>query len=181
MRSRARKVLDRIERENEIAIVLLGRPYHKDPGINHEIFDELQKLGYPILAQDILPTDEKTLDDLFGEEVREGVIDHPLEITDVWKRSLSTNVNIKLWATKFVARHPNLVAIEISNFKCGHDAPTYTVIEDIIEHSGTPYFSFKDLDENKPKGSIKLRIETIDYFLKQYREKKFSKAYQVIA
>ena len=94
---------------------------------------------------------------------------------------MSTNVNIKLWATKFVARHPNLVAIELSNFKCGHDAPTYTVIEEIIEFSGTPYFSFKDLDENKPKGSIKLRIETIDYFLKQHREMKFSEAHQTIA
>ncbi|HVP63754.1 MAG TPA: hypothetical protein VMT82_02590, partial [candidate division Zixibacteria bacterium] len=35
---------------------------------------------------------------------------------------------------------------------------------------GTPYFSFKDLDENKPTGSIKIRVETIDYFLKRYRE-----------
>jgi len=44
------------------------------------------------------------------------------------------------------------------------------VIEDIIENSGTPYFSFKDLDENKPTGSIKIRVETIDYFLKRYQE-----------
>jgi len=50
-----------------------------------------------------------------------------------------------------------------STFKCGHDAPTYGVIESIIEQSGTPYFCFKDLDENKPAGSIRLRIETIDY------------------
>jgi predicted nucleotide-binding protein (sugar kinase/HSP70/actin superfamily) len=44
------------------------------------------------------------------------------------------------------------------------------VIEGIIENSGTPYFSFKDLDENKPSGSIKIRVETIDYFLRRYRE-----------
>ena len=36
--------------------------------------------------------------------------------------------------------------------------------------SGTPYFCFKDIDENKPTGSIKIRVETIDYFLKRYRE-----------
>ena len=36
--------------------------------------------------------------------------------------------------------------------------------------SGTPYFSFKDIDENKPTGSIKIRVETISYFLKRYRE-----------
>jgi hypothetical protein len=44
------------------------------------------------------------------------------------------------------------------------------VIEGIIENSGTPYFCFKDLDENKPTGSIRIRVETIDYFLRRYRE-----------
>src|ERR1700737_921216 len=64
----------------------------------------------------------------------------------------------------------HLVALEISSFKCGHDAPIYGVVEGIIEQSGTPYFCFKDLDENKPAGSIRIRIETIDYFLRRYRE-----------
>ena len=67
-------------------------------------------------------------------------------------------------------RHPNLVALELSSFKCGHDAPIYTVVEEIVEHSGTPYFCFKDIDENKPTGSIRIRVETIGYFLKRYRE-----------
>jgi hypothetical protein len=62
------------------------------------------------------------------------------------------------------------VALEISSFKCGHDAPIYGVVEGIIEQSGTPYFCFKDLDENKPSGSIRIRVETIDYFLRRYRE-----------
>ena len=62
------------------------------------------------------------------------------------------------------------MALEISSFKCGHDAPIYGVIEGIIEQSGTPYFCFKDLDENKPSGSIRIRVETIDYFLRRYRE-----------
>jgi hypothetical protein len=58
----------------------------------------------------------------------------------------------------------------MSSFKCGHDAPIYSVIESIIEQSKTPYFSFKDIDENKPTGSIKIRVETIHYFLKRYTE-----------
>jgi len=166
---RARDVIEGLEKDQKIGIVMLGRPYHNDPGINHDIFTEFQKLGYPILTQDTLPTDDFTLNKLFGEEVAAGIISHPMDISDVWKNSLSTNVNTKLWAAKFVARHPNLVAVEISNFKCGHDAPTYNVIEGIVETSGTPYFSFKDIDENKPTGSNNLRIETIDYFLKRYR------------
>src|SRR5262249_3139698 len=80
------------------------------------------------------------------------------------------NTNQKVWAAKFTARHPNLVALEMSSFKCGHDAPTYSVIEGIIEKSRTPYFSFKDIDENKPTGSIRIRVETIHYFLRRYTE-----------
>ena len=88
----------------------------------------------------------------------------------MWKNSYSENTSRKVWAAKYVARHPNLVALELSSFKCGHDAPIYTVVEEIVEHSGTPYFCFKDIDENKPTGSIRIRVETIGYFLKRYRE-----------
>jgi predicted nucleotide-binding protein (sugar kinase/HSP70/actin superfamily) len=102
--------------------------------------------------------------------VAAGDIPHPMSIVDVWKNSYSENTSRKVWAAKYIARHPNLVALELSSFKCGHDAPIYTVVEEIVEHSGTPYFCFKDIDENKPTGSIKIRTETIAYFLKRYRE-----------
>jgi activator of 2-hydroxyglutaryl-CoA dehydratase/predicted nucleotide-binding protein (sugar kinase/HSP70/actin superfamily) len=170
LRTAAREALDGLEREHRLGIVLLGRPYHHDPGLNHGIPEELQKLGYAVFSQHTLPTDDGMLDRLFGEEVRAGAIRHPLDISDVWKNSLAASSNIKIWAAKFAARHPNLVAVELSNFKCGHDAPIYATIEDIIEQSGTPYFGFKDIDENKPTGAIKLRLETIDYSLKRARE-----------
>ncbi len=170
LRKHAREVLEQLEREDRLGIVLLGRPYHNDPGINHEILEEFQKLGYPVFTQDSLPIDDDIVWRLFGDEVAAGEIPHPMAITDVWKNSYSENTSRKIWAAKYVARHPNLVALEMSNFKCGHDAPIYTVVEEIVEHSGTPYFCFKDIDENKPSGSIKIRVETIAYFLKRYRE-----------
>jgi predicted CoA-substrate-specific enzyme activase len=171
MRAHARALLDELERTDRLGVVVLGRPYHNDPGVNHEICDELQKLGYPIFYQDTLPTDEDLLERLFGEEIRDGAFDSPMSIVDVWKNSYSENTNRKVWAAKFTARHPNLVALELSSFKCGHDAPIYSVIEQIIERSGTPYFCFKDIDENKPAGAIKIRIETIAYFLRRYRDR----------
>jgi predicted nucleotide-binding protein (sugar kinase/HSP70/actin superfamily) len=170
LRGAAREVLDQLEREDRLGVVLLGRPYHNDPGVNHEILEEFQKLGYPVFTQDSLPIDDDILWRLFGDEVRAGDIPHPMAITDVWKNSYSENTSRKIWAAKYIARHPNLIALELSSFKCGHDAPIYTVVEEIVEHSGTPYFCFKDIDENKPTGSIKIRVETIGYFLKRYRE-----------
>src|SRR5277367_204262 len=44
IRARARQVMDQLEREDRIGIVMLGRPYHHDPGLNHEIMEEFQKL-----------------------------------------------------------------------------------------------------------------------------------------
>ena len=170
LRSEARQVLDNLEKEGKLGVVMLARPYHNDPGLNHEIMQEIQKKGYPIFSIDSLPQDEDILERLFGKEVEAGVITHAMDITDVWKNAYSENSSKKIWAAKFVARHPNLVAIDLSSFKCGHDAPNYNTIENIIEASNTPYFTFFDIDESKPSGSIKIRVETIDYFLQRYQE-----------
>jgi predicted CoA-substrate-specific enzyme activase len=170
LRGQGREVLKQLEAEDRIGIVLLGRPYHNDPGINHEILEEFQKIGYPVLTLQSLPIDEDIVSPLFEEDVKAGLIKHPMDISDAWKNSYSENTSQKIWAAKYTARHPNLVALELSSFKCGHDAPIYTAVEEIVTKSGTPYFSFKDIDENKPTGSIKIRVETISYFLKRYRE-----------
>ena len=167
---RGQEIIHSLEKEGKLGVVVLGRPYHNDPGINHEIFSSFQEYGYAVLTQNDLPRNTRQTIALFEEDMRAGIIEHHLDISDVWKNSLSTNVNAKLWAAKYVTRHPNLVAVEFSNFKCGHDAPTFNVIEEIIETTGTPFFYFKDMDENKPGGSIKLRMETIDYFLREYRQ-----------
>ncbi|MCH8101898.1 MAG: CoA activase [Chloroflexi bacterium] len=170
VRSQSREVLEMLEKEGRVGVVMLGRPYHNDPGLNHGIMDEIQKRGYPIFSVASLPQDPDILERLFGEEVRTGAITDPMDITDVWKNCYSENSSMKVWGAKFTARHPNLVAIDLSSFKCGHDAPMYDVIERIIEYTGTPYFTFHDIDESKPSGSIKIRVETIDYFLQRYQE-----------
>ncbi|MCZ6574760.1 MAG: acyl-CoA dehydratase activase-related protein [Planctomycetota bacterium] len=168
LRVQGREILGTLEQEQRLGIVVLGRPYHNDPGINHEILEELQREGYPILTIDSLPTDADIVEPLFREDVEAGLIEDGLDISDVWKNSYSENTSRKVWAAKFVARHPWLVGLELSSFKCGHDAPIYTVVEEIVENSGTPFFAFKDIDENRPSGSIKIRVETISYFLTRY-------------
>jgi predicted nucleotide-binding protein (sugar kinase/HSP70/actin superfamily) len=170
LRGAAREVLEGLEREDRLGIVVLSRPYHNDPGVCHEILDEFQKIGFPAFTQDSLPIDDDIVWRLFGEDVEAGRITEPMDIQDVWKNSYSENTSRKVWAAKYTARHPNLVALELSSFKCGHDAPIYATVEEIVQDSGTPYFCFKDIDENKPTGSIKIRVETIGYFLQRYRE-----------
>jgi len=103
---RGRETLDRLEAEQKIGIMVLARPYHNDPGVNHEILEDFQKLGYPILTQESLPHDADLLDRLFGEEVKRGDIASPLDISDIWKNSYSENTSRKVWAAKFTARIP---------------------------------------------------------------------------
>ena len=170
VRRAGRDVLDQLEAEDRLGIVVLGRPYHNDPGVNHDICDEFQRIGYPVFTQDSLPIDDDLMERMFGAEIRAGRIEDPFDVSDIWKNSYSENTNRKVWAAKYVARHPNLVALELSSFKCGHDAPIYTVVEETVQNSGTPYFCFKDIDENKAAGAIKIRVETIGYFLQRYRE-----------
>ncbi len=170
LRRKGADTLTRLVEGRQLGVVLLGRPYHNDPGLNHGIPERIQALGYPVLTPESLPVDDESLRALFADDLAAGVVDDPLSISDVWTNSYSENTNRKIWAAKFIARHPNLVALEYSNFKCGHDAPVYTVIQRIVERSGTPYFCFKDMDENCPDGAIDIRLQTMDYFLHRYRE-----------
>ena len=48
------------------------------------------------------------------------------------------------------------------------DVWTYTPVQQIVERSGTPFFSFQDLDSTKPAGSVKIRVETITHYLEHY-------------
>jgi predicted nucleotide-binding protein (sugar kinase/HSP70/actin superfamily) len=40
-------------------------------------------------------------------------------------------------------------------------------VQKIVEGSGTLFFSFQDLDSTKPAGSVKIRVETIAYYLER--------------
>ena len=60
--------------------------------------------------------------------------------------------------------------VRFSSYECGMDQPTYTPVQTITESSGTLFFSFQDLDSTKPAGSVKIRVETISYYLEQYAQ-----------
>jgi activator of 2-hydroxyglutaryl-CoA dehydratase/predicted nucleotide-binding protein (sugar kinase/HSP70/actin superfamily) len=170
MQQRGRDVLEQVEREDRIALLMLGRPYHNDPGLNHGVLEEYQALGYPILSIRSLPKDRATLDRLFKKDLEQDLIETPLEINDVWPENYSANSVQKVWAAKFAARHPNIAIVDLSSFKCGHDAPTYGLIDSIISTAKTAYSALHDIDANRPGGSIKIRVKTYAYSLQLRRE-----------
>ncbi|MBI1909598.1 MAG: CoA activase [Deltaproteobacteria bacterium] len=165
LQQKGRELLDWAEANGKMILLMLGRPYHLDPGLNHNIVDEFQVLGYPVLSMRSIPRDPKYLHRFFKKDLESGVITSPFEITDVWPENYSANSSQKVWAAKFAARHPNVAVLDLSSFKCGHDAPTYGIIDKIIATSGTPYSALHDIDANKPGGSIKIRVRTYAHSL----------------
>jgi predicted nucleotide-binding protein (sugar kinase/HSP70/actin superfamily) len=168
IREKSRDILSTCARNDKPAILVLARPYHLDPGIGHEIEGDLQVYGYPIVWGQYLPIDDDLLDWMFGEEVKRGDIRSPLDIHDVWPSSYSGNTNEILWGAKFAARFPWITCVvRLTSYECGMDQPTYTPVKEIVERSGTLYFSFQDLDSTKPAGSVRIRVETIAYYLER--------------
>jgi len=171
MQKKGRAILDQVEAESRVAVLLIGRPYHLDPGLNHAILEEFQILGYPVLSIRSIPKDEAYLGKYFAEDLKKGLIQSALEISDVWPENYSSNSAMKVWAAKFAAHHPNVVVLDLSSFKCGHDAPTYGIIDSIISTAGTPYSALHDIDANKPGGSIKIRVKTYAHSLGLHKER----------
>jgi activator of 2-hydroxyglutaryl-CoA dehydratase/predicted nucleotide-binding protein (sugar kinase/HSP70/actin superfamily) len=168
LQDKGRAILETVEAENRVAILMVGRPYHSDPGLNHGIPEEFQVLGYPIISVRSIPRDPEYLARYFKDEVARG--QHPLDINDVWPENYSANSAQKVWAVKFASRHPNVVLLDLSSFKCGHDSPTYGIIDSIVTASATPYAALHDIDANKPGGSIKIRVKTYAHSLKLHEE-----------
>jgi len=170
LQRRGREILDQAERDHKVVILMLGRPYHNDPGLNHEILEEFQSLGYPVLSMRAIPKQPEYLQRLFRHDLEQGLIADVFDVRDVWPENYSTNSVQKVWAAKFAARHRNVAVLDLSSFKCGHDAPTYGLIDRIIATSKTPYMAMHDIDANKPGGSIKIRVKTFAYSLALYKE-----------
>lgn len=170
MEEKGKNILDQVEAENRVALLMLGRPYHNDPGLNHSVMDEFQVLGYPVLSMRSIPKDKAYLDRFFEKELASGSIESSLDINEIWPENFSTNSALKVWAARFAAHHPNIACLDLSSFKCGHDAPTYGIIDNVINASGTPFSALHEIDANKPTGSIKIRVKTYIHSLNLYQE-----------
>ena len=172
MRAESRKILEWCARNAKPCVLVLARPYHMDPGIGHEIESHLQQHGMPILWTHYLPIDDDLLEWLFGEEIALGEIRNAFDISDVWSSSYSNSTNELIWSAKVAARMPWVTCVlRLSSYECGMDQPSYTPTQRIVEATGTLYFRFGDLDETKPVGSVKIRIETIVHYVAQYSDR----------
>jgi activator of 2-hydroxyglutaryl-CoA dehydratase/predicted nucleotide-binding protein (sugar kinase/HSP70/actin superfamily) len=165
-----REVIDTAVRQGNVIVVAIGRSYHTDPGINHGILKKFQHRGYPAIPVEAIPCDEAFLRSVFSDDEGRFDLDEARGVLDVWKRAYNHGQNAKLWAAKVVARHPNMVALSLSCFKCGYDYSISGYLENIASTAQSPYFAFHDLDQKKNDAAMDLRVESMCYFLSTIRD-----------
>lgn len=141
------EVLARIERTGEQAILLVGRPYHIDPEINHGISEMIQSYNLPIISEDSishLPIQSAAV-----------------SFVNQW------SYHSRLYrAAHFAAEHPNVTLIQLSSFGCGLDAITIEQVKEILEAHGKIYTMIK-LDEVSNLGAARIRLRSLLAALKR--------------
>lgn len=124
-RSEARRIgeeaLARIEEENTLGIVCVGRPYNTtDPGLTIDLPRKIAELGYIVLYQDMLPLEPRSI------------------LPDYTNMYWHYGQKI-LAAAKSIASHPRLFGVYFTNFMCGPDSYILTYFKEIMGKVGKPY------------------------------------------
>ncbi|MBK8169010.1 MAG: hypothetical protein IPK60_01545 [Sandaracinaceae bacterium] len=154
LRERGKKVVRAAEQRGSVVAVVLGRPYHADPGLSHGVSVELAARGIPVLGISSLSSNHESELDFTGELAH---------ITN-------SGCAEKIWAARVIAANPNLLAVDLSSFRCGQDASVDALVKETLgDHK--PSLRLHDLDEDKPTSSIRLRLDTFQHAATSYAER----------
>lgn len=136
-------IAEKARKENQLIILLAGRPYHTDPLIQHRLSDMIASMGVNVISDDIVRGDYCT-------EAR------GTHLVEQWAY---TNRIIK--AAQWAANQPQDVHfVEMTSFGCGPDAFVQDEVRDILKRHGKPFTLLK-IDDVSNTGSLKLRIRSL--------------------
>jgi len=145
---KGRTVLENLSKE-DYAFVLIGRPYNtSDPSLNLRIVKKLLNLNIVTIPLDFLPLEEENV-----------FTDYP---SMYWPNGQKI-----LAAAKYIAKHKNLFAIYLGNFRCGPDSFLIHFFKD--EMKGKPFLHL-EIDEHSADAGMITRIEAFLDSLKGYNK-----------
>jgi predicted CoA-substrate-specific enzyme activase len=152
VREYGRRELEEIRRRGGPAILLIGRPYHIDPEINHGITEMIASYGLPIISEDAL----------YHEPLKEK---NELPLVNQW------SYHARLYhAAAYACEHPELTLIQLSSFGCGLDAITTTQVKKILDAHHKVYTMIK-LDEVSNLGAARIRLRSLLATLARRRDR----------
>jgi predicted CoA-substrate-specific enzyme activase len=121
-------------------LVLTGRPYHIDPGINHGIDQLINNLGMVVISEDCISHLERK---------------QKIQVLNQW------TYHARLYnAAKYVTKHNNMQLVQLVSFGCGLDAITSDEVRDILEAGNKLYTQIK-IDEISNLGAAKIRLRSL--------------------
>ncbi len=151
IKEQGRKIIDSLEENNQVGIVLAGRPYHIDPEINHGIPEMIASFNYPVLTEDSIPDDFEAT--------------RPIRVNDQWV------YHSRLYkAAEYVKNNPRLELVQLNSFGCGLDAITTDQVNEILERGNKMYTVLK-IDEVNNLGAARIRIRSLFAAIKKRNNK----------
>ncbi len=141
MQKKGEEVLKYLEDTGRHGIVLVGRPYHVDPEINHGIPDLINTYGMAVLTEDSIS--------------HLGKVERPLIVMDQWM------FHSRMYAAANYAKtRDDLDMIQLNSFGCGVDAVTTDCVCDILTGSDKIYTCLK-IDEVNNLGAARIRVRSL--------------------
>ncbi len=143
LRQRASNILRESRRKGKLTIMLVGRPYHADPLVQHKLSEMIASLGANVISDDIVRGDSTTGT---GE-------------TYLVRQWAYMNRIIK--AAQWCAEQPGDVQlVQMTSFGCGPDAFIQDELRAIMKNHGKPFTLLK-IDDVSNIGSLKLRVRSL--------------------
>lgn len=140
----------RYAREHHLPIVVLvGRPYHIDPEINHGIDQLITSFGAVVISEDALPLGENK----------------PLtHVLNQW------TYHARLYnAAEYICEQEDMYLVQLVSFGCGLDAVTTDEVREILERKHHIYTQIK-IDEINNLGAVKIRLRSLFAAIEQQRK-----------
>ncbi|MCB8816558.1 2-hydroxyacyl-CoA dehydratase [Desulfosporosinus shakirovi] len=154
VRTKGEETLNYIRKNKIKGIVLVGRPYHIDPEINHGIPEMINSYGFAVLSEDAIQ--------------HLGKVQRPMRVVDQWVYH-SREYN----AASYVAEQGDLELIQLNSFGCGLDAVTTDQIKEILETFGKIYTVLK-IDEINNLGAARIRLRSLIAAIKERDKRNFT-------
>ncbi|MDY7080051.1 MAG: acyl-CoA dehydratase activase [Chloroflexota bacterium] len=148
VRAIATDILNEANADGRPVILLMGRPYHADPQINHKVPEILTDFGLDVITEDAIPlTPNQTLDNQ--------------HVLTQWEYS-----NRFYHAARWVGQQDHVETVQLNSFACGPDAINVDEVKSILCAYGKSYTIIR-IDEIESIGSVKLRLRSMIESLKE--------------
>lgn len=142
VRTIAEEIQNQSRSEGRPLILLLSRPYHIDPVINHKIPDILTNFGLDVITEDaVVPAS-------------------PQEIDNTHVMTQWTYINRYFHAARWARNQKGVKVVQLNSFGCGPDPFILDEVKTILGEYGQ-YPLIVRIDEIESAGSTKLRLRSM--------------------